>query len=120
MPAPLELQLDAVVDEPFSLEPLPHADLRQQVDGALLEHPGADALLDVLAASVLEDDRVDGLEMEKVRQNEPGGTGTDDPDLGALAPQPQISSAVSTISRSFASCCSRVTRFPSTVDEKPH
>jgi hypothetical protein len=112
-----ELELDSLVDEPLALKPLPDPDLAQQVDSALLEDAGANSLLDVLAAPVLQDDGVDPLQMEELRQHEPGGTGTDDPDLCS---QPQISSAVSTIRRSFATCCSWVTRLPSTVDENPH
>jgi hypothetical protein len=84
VPLPRELELDPVVDEPFALEPLPHPDLAQEIDGALLEDAGANALLDVLAAPVLEDDGIDPLQMEEVRQHEPGGTGTDDPDLSAF------------------------------------
>jgi hypothetical protein len=34
--------------------------------------------------------------------------------------EPQTSSAVSTTSRSLASCSSSVSALPSTVDEKPH
>src|SRR5438034_607744 len=115
-----ELDLDPVVNEPFPSEPLANADLVQQVDRSLLEHTGPDPVLNVLAAAVFEHDRVDALQMQKLRQHESGGTGTDDPDLGALLPQPQISSAVSTTSWSFATWSSCVTRLPSTVDEKPH
>jgi hypothetical protein len=108
------------VDEPLAQQSLPHPDFVQQVDCALLEDAGSDSLLDVLSAPVLENDRVDARQMEELRQHEPGGTGTDDPDLRALVGQPQISSAVSTIRRSFATCCSWLTRLPSTVDENPH
>ncbi len=120
MPPAGELDLDPLVDEPLSLKPLPHSDLVQQVDCPLLEDAGPDPLLDMLTAPTLEDDRVDPLEMEKLRQHEPGGTGTDDPDLRAVQSQPQISSAVSTMRRSFAACCSWLTRLPSTVEENPH
>jgi hypothetical protein len=84
VPFARKLQLDPVVNESLTLEPFPDPDLVQQVDCPLLQHPRANALLDVLAAPVLEDDGVDPLQMEKVRQHEPGGTGTDDPDLGAF------------------------------------
>ena len=46
--------------------------------------------------------------------------GSHDPDLRALASQPQISWAVSTMSRSLATCWSYVSVLPSTVDENPH
>jgi hypothetical protein len=55
----------------------------EDVDGALLEHPGADARLDVLAAGALEDDRLDAAQVQEVRQDQPGRTGADDANLGA-------------------------------------
>ena len=76
-----ELQLDAVVDEALALHALAHARSRQQVDRALLEHPGADALLDVLAAARLEHDRVDALELQQAGEHETGRAGADDADL---------------------------------------
>ena len=57
----VELQLDAVVDEALALHALADAGRGEQVDRALLEHAGADALLDVLAAARLEHDRLDAL-----------------------------------------------------------
>ena len=48
--------------------------------------PARIALLDVLAAPVLEDDRVDALEVEQVRERQPGRAGADDPDLRAHQP----------------------------------
>ena len=55
-----------VVDEPLALQPLADAGLDEQVDDRLLEDAGADARLDVLAAPVLEDDRLDALAVEEV------------------------------------------------------
>ena len=106
MPLAREPQLDAVVDEPLAPQPLADADLVQQVDRALLQHARADPLLDVLAAPVLEHDGVDARQVQQMREHQSGGPGADDPDLGALLPQPQTSSAVSTTSRSFATCSS--------------
>ena len=42
---------------PSRSQPLVDAGPFEQIDGALLEHAGADAALDVLAAAVLEHDR---------------------------------------------------------------
>ena len=78
----VEAQLDAVVHEALALEALAHAHLLQQVDGALLEHAGADALLDVLAVARLEHHRVDPGAVEQLAEHEAGGTGPDDADLG--------------------------------------
>src|SRR5262249_26511732 len=47
------LQVDPAVDDPLAVHPLADAGVAQQVDGSLLEDPGADALLDVLARAVL-------------------------------------------------------------------
>ena len=64
-PVPLarELQLDASVHEAFARQPLPDACLGEEIDDALLEHPGADPGLDVFAAPVLQDHRLDALQM---------------------------------------------------------
>ena len=55
----VEAQVDARVVEALAFEPLADAELVQQVDRVLLEQPGADALLDVLAVADLEHDAVD-------------------------------------------------------------
>ena len=68
----VEAQLDPVVDEPLAVEPIGQPELGQQVDGALLEDAGPDALLDVLAAAILEHDGLDSLPRQKVGQNQPG------------------------------------------------
>src|SRR4051794_1714267 len=76
----VEAQLDALVDEALAVQAIAEAGLREQLDRALLEHAGADAVLDVLAAAVLEDDGVDPLEVEEVREQEPGGARAHDSD----------------------------------------
>ena len=88
MALPGELELDAVVDDPLALHPLPHARLDEQVGCALLEHARADAVLDVLAAAVLEHDRLDALALEQPGEHQAGGAGADDADL-----RPHVSSA---------------------------
>ena len=81
--APVEAQLESMVDEALPLHPLSGSDLHHQVDGRLLEHPGPDGGLDGLAAAALDNDRVDAPQMEHVREQEPGRPGSDDPDLCA-------------------------------------
>ncbi len=49
--APAEAQFHAVVIQALALQPLAHARFDHQVGGALFEHAGADALLDILAAA---------------------------------------------------------------------
>jgi hypothetical protein len=83
VPLAAELEVDAPVDDPVGVHPRAHAGVPQQVGGALLEHAGADALLDVLAAAALEDDRLDPLAGEQLRERQAGGPGADDADLRA-------------------------------------
>ena len=79
----VELELDPVVDDPVALHPLADAGLGEQVGDALLQDSRADPRLDVVAAPVLEHDRVDPLQVEQVREHEARGAGTDDADLRA-------------------------------------
>jgi len=65
-----EAQLDAVVNEAFAFETLADAHLDQEVHRALFEHARANPALDVLAVAVLEDDRVDALEVQEVSEHE--------------------------------------------------
>ena len=65
------------------MQALADARVGEEVDRALLEQPGAHALLDVLAAAALEHDRLDALAVQQVAEQQPGGAGADDGDLGA-------------------------------------
>ena len=78
-----EAQLDAMVDEALALETLADADLDQEVDRPLLEHTCAHPSLDVVARTVLEDYRLDALEMQQVSEHEAGRPRADDSDLRA-------------------------------------
>ena len=77
-----EAQVHAGVVEALAGEPVADADGVQQVDRVLLEQAGTDAVLDVLAAAVLEHDAVDPRPVEQQREREPRRPGPDDPDLG--------------------------------------
>ncbi len=57
----VELELDPVVDDPLPLHALPHARLHEQIGRTLLEHAGADPVLDVIATPVFEYDGLDAL-----------------------------------------------------------
>ena len=80
-----ELELDPVVDEPLPLQALTSACLHEEVDDRLLDDPCTDARLDVLAAPVFEDHRVDALALEEVAEREPRWAGADDAHLRARA-----------------------------------
>ena len=57
--------------------------LAQRLDGAVLEHAGTHPVLDVVAIARLEHHRLDALQVQQVRQQQPGRSGTDDRHLGA-------------------------------------
>ena len=62
-----------VIDETVwdnAREPIAHADLVHQIDRTLFEHTRAHALDDMLAAPVLDDDRVDAVEVEELPKHE--------------------------------------------------
>ena len=82
----VELQVDAVVDDALAVHALADARVAQELDRALLEHARADAVLDVFAAAVLEDDALDPRDLEQPREREPGRAGADDPDLRPHSP----------------------------------
>src|ERR1700689_5344119 len=80
-----EAQFDAVGNQPFPFESGAYTGVGEQVSSSLLEHSGADALFDVLAAARLNYNRLDSLQMEKMRQHQSCGSRTDDSDLRAQA-----------------------------------
>ena len=82
MALPGELEREAVVDDSLPLQALADPGAHQQVDRPLLQYSRADAVLDVVAASGLQHDRLDALDLEQPREREPGRAGADDADLG--------------------------------------
>jgi hypothetical protein len=82
-----ELEIDAVVHEPFAVHAGAEPEGPEQIDGSLLEHAGAQASLDVRTIATFDDDRLDAVGMEDVREREAGGTGPDDRDLRTLSGQ---------------------------------
>jgi hypothetical protein len=83
VPLAVELELDPVVDDPLALQAIADARGDEEIGGALLEDARTDPRLDVLAASVLENDALDALALEEPREGQPGGAGPDDADLRA-------------------------------------
>src|SRR5262245_10046284 len=78
-----EGKIDPVVEHAFALHARADAGFDQEVARPLLDQAGADAALDIVAAAVFQDDAVHALEVEKMRQHQPGGPGADDTDLRA-------------------------------------
>jgi hypothetical protein len=83
----VELEADAVMDDPLTEEPLAGARPDERVDGALLEDAGPDPVLDMVAASRLEHHRLDALGAQELGEGQAGGPGSHDADLGA---QPRL------------------------------
>ena len=83
MAVAVELELDAVVDDPLPLQAVADTGADEQVRRTLLEDAGADTMLDVVSAAVLEHDRLDALSVQELRKRKPRRTGADDHDLSA-------------------------------------
>ena len=81
---PCMLTIEAVVAQAALPQSRAHAHRDQQVHGPLLKDAGAHAVDHVVAASVLDDDRVHAVEMQQVPQQQPGRTGADDSNLCAV------------------------------------
>ena len=77
----VELESDAVVDEPLGVHAGADAGVAEEVDRALLEHAGADARLDVGAAARLQDHGLDARVLEQPRERQARRAGPDDPHL---------------------------------------
>jgi hypothetical protein len=80
-----EPNMDAFVPHTFPAQAITHADGVHQIDRALLEHASAHSLDDVLLAPILDDDRVDPRQMEKMAEHQAGRTRSDDSDLRTSA-----------------------------------
>ena len=79
----LEQQLDAVMRQAIGMGAGAHACLVQQVHADLLQHPGADAAEHVVGAALLDDDGVNARLVEQLTEQQAGGAGTNDGNLGA-------------------------------------
>ena len=79
----VEAEMNAVVEHRLALHALADAGLDQEVGRPLFQEAGANAALDVVAAAVLQDDGFDAREVQQMRQHQPRGAGSDDPDWRA-------------------------------------
>ena len=74
-------EVDARVLDALAVQALGDAEVAQQVHGVLLDQPGPDSLLDVLAVARLQHDAVDALALQQQGKREPRRTGADDTNL---------------------------------------
>ena len=77
----VEAEVEPVVEQALALHPLADAGLDQQIARPVFDQAGADAAFDVGAAAVLQNDGIDALKMQEMRQHQPGRPGADDPHL---------------------------------------
>ena len=65
----VEIEEDAAVEHALAPHALADADLDQEIGHPLLQQPGPDAVLDVVAAAILDDDRIDSGAAEQQRDS---------------------------------------------------
>ena len=66
----VDADIDAAVQNAFALHPIADAHVDEQIGGPVLDQSGADAVLDVIAAAVLDDDAVDAGKVQQPRQHQ--------------------------------------------------
>jgi hypothetical protein len=86
MAASVEVELETLVDQAFAIQSIGEPRAPKQVDGSLLQQARLHPLLDVLAAPALEDDGVDALPRQEMREEEDARARSDDRRLRAHPP----------------------------------
>ena len=79
----VEPELEPLMRQAFGAQALAGTVLLEQIDGALLEHTGADAAEHVFARLPLDDDIVDASPGQEMPQHQPGRAAADNRDLSA-------------------------------------
>jgi hypothetical protein len=81
------------MDQALALQPVVQAEPVHKVGRRLLHHASPDAALDILAGSALQHHHVHPSLVEEMGEQQAGGAGADDGDLGAhtsISPTPLI------------------------------
>ena len=71
------------MNQALKLQPRADTGIVQQIDAALLQHARPNAMLDIVASTILDHRRFDPLPLQQMSQQQAGRSGADDPDLGA-------------------------------------
>jgi hypothetical protein len=85
MPLLSEANFHAIMDQPFPFHSLTNTHFYQKVDGALLQDAGSHPLLAVLPTTSFDDDRVNALSVQEMRQDQPCGSSSHNPNLRAYS-----------------------------------
>ena len=80
----LKTEIQAVVTQPALLHSRTHAHRHEQIDRALFEDASAHPIDDVITAAVLDDDRIDAVAVQQLREHQPCRTCADDADLCSM------------------------------------
>jgi hypothetical protein len=73
------------MDQPFPLHSLANPHFYQKINGALLQDTGSHPMLAVPPTASLDDDRVNALSVQEMRQNQPCRSRPDNPNLGTYS-----------------------------------
>jgi hypothetical protein len=88
VPLAAEAQLDAAVHHALAAHPPAHAELVEELGGAVLEDPRTNPALHIGSGAAFEDHRVDPGAVQQPGQDEPGRTGPHDANLCAHSRPP--------------------------------
>src|SRR5437879_4522295 len=81
MPFSIKAQFDAVMHGPFAPHALSSPQVRQQVNGTLLEHTSANRRFDVFSAPAFQHHRINPLPGQQQREHETSRAGSNDSHL---------------------------------------
>ena len=85
-----ELQCDSVMHKTLAHHSRAHTRFVEQIGSALFEDSGAHSFLDVLPAPCLQHDRFDSLQMQKVGEQQPRRSRSDNSDLSSHEDSPSM------------------------------
>jgi hypothetical protein len=80
---PLDPELDAVVHESLGAHPRTDAGFLKEIGDAVFDDAGSHTVLHVVETARLDDHGVDAVALEKVSEQQSGGTGANDDHLRA-------------------------------------
>src|SRR6185503_8230132 len=81
MPRPAKADIESLVAQAGASQSCTDTHRVQQVHCPLLQDSRSHAVDDVVAAAVLDDDRVDAIQMQQMAKQQPGRACANDPDL---------------------------------------
>ena len=73
-----EADVQPLVPQTRTLKSRSHTRRLQQIDGPLLENPRPDAIDHVFTAAILDDDRIDAIDMKEMAEQQARGSGAND------------------------------------------